>query len=116
MGWVTCSSWEKKQDVLDDWTHELESQGYKAHLRGNWAYVEKNGDPVDLIYILTNKTYGMWGYKDISVSCGPLCYSAPLWMVLKIHQIFKGNTYYQGWLEKYPKKESVLQKLKKEKL
>ena len=108
MGWTFDSKWKKKQEVLDDWKKDAESFGYTVHLSGNWAYVEKYGDPVDLIYVKTQKTDGEWGYKNISVTCGPLYYSAPLWMVLKVHSLFKSNNYYQGWLESYPKKANVL--------
>ena len=109
MGWLFNSSWETKQELLDHWKSDVESSGYKVLLRGNWAYVEKNNAPVDLIYVKTQKIDGEWGYKNISVTCGPYCYSAPLWMVLKVHSLFKSNKYYLDWLESYPKKESVLQ-------
>ena len=110
MGWLSDARWETKQEVLDDWKSDAESAGYTVHFRGNWAYVEKDGNPLDLIYVLAKKIDGEWGYKDISVSCGPSCYSAPLWMVLKVHSMFKSNNYYQGWLDKYPKKASVLRR------
>jgi len=108
MGWVCSSCWKSEQDVLDYWTNENATFGYTVHIEGNWAYVEKNGDPVDLIYIFTQKMNGEWGYKNISVTCGPFCYSAPLWMVLRIHPIFKNSIIYEGWLSQYPNKVIVL--------
>ena len=109
MGWLYSPDWKTKQELLYDWVSYLEAADYTVSMSGNWAYVEKNGDPVDLIYVKTEKCDGEWGYKDISVTLGPYCYSAPLWMVLKVHPIFKDNHYYQGWLEKYPKKNKVLE-------
>ena len=109
MGWLFNSRWETKQDVFDQWRSDYESAGYTVQFRGSWAYVEKDGNPQDLIYVKTQKIDGEWGYKDESVTCGPLCYSVPLWMVLKVHQMFKSNKYYLEWLENYPKKANVLQ-------
>ena len=112
MGWLFSSEWRSKQDLLDDWKRGLEDAGYTVSMSGNWCYAEKDGEPIDLVYVKTEKSGGEWGYKSMSVTCGPYCYSAPLWMVLKVHPIFRDNHYYQGWLEKYPKKNKVLESVR----
>jgi len=109
MGWDFCSDWKSKQDVIDDYGNMLRRSGYNVSIEGSWFYAEKDGKPADLIYLKTAKDHGEWGYKAISVSCGPLAYNAPLWMVQKVHALFEDDKYYQGWFEKYPKRKSVLQ-------
>jgi len=109
MGWYSCSDWNTKQDAIDDYADNLRRNGYSVQTEGNWVYAEENGKPVDLVYLITEKLDGEWGYKAISVSCGPVRYNAPLWMVQKIHPVFQNDKYYQGWLEKYPKRKTVLQ-------
>jgi hypothetical protein len=69
--------------------------------------VEKDGKPTNLIYLKTSKAGDEWGYKEISVTRGPLCYTAPLWMVQKVHPIFTDDEYYRGWLAKYAKRERI---------
>jgi len=109
MGWTFCRDWTSKQDVIDDYVNMAVRNGYTVQTQGNWIYAEEKGKPVDLIYLMTNKCDGEWGYKAISVSCGPVKYNAPLSFVIKIHQVFQNDEYYQGWLSKYQKRESVLQ-------
>jgi len=109
MGWTSCRDWNSKQDVIDEYANMVRRSGYTVQTEGNWIYVEKDGKPEDLIYLITDKLHGEWGYKPVSVSCGPVRYNAPLWMVQKVHPIFVDDKYYQGWLEKYPKRKSVLQ-------
>ena len=108
MGWLFNSRWKTKQDVLDDWKADVENAGYAVRMSGAWAYVEKDETPADLIYVLVRKDRGEWGYKDQSVTVGPYCYTAPLWMVLKVYPVFKNNEFFLGWLNKYPKKAKVL--------
>jgi hypothetical protein len=107
MGWTFCRDWLSKQDVIDEYADGASRSGYDVQTEGNWIYAEKDGVPVDLIYLKTAKNSGEWGYKAMSVTVGPLCYTAPLWMVKKVHPVFKNDEYYQGWLEKYPKRKSV---------
>jgi len=109
MGWTFCRDWESKQDVIDEYANMLLRSGYSAQTEGNWVYAEQDGKPADLIYLKTEKCYGEWGYKAISVTSGPLVYSAPLWMVKKVHPVFKNDVYYQGWLAKYPKRRIVIE-------
>jgi len=109
MGWTFCRDWTSKQDVIDDYAGMIARNGYSVQVQGNWIYAEENGKPADLIYLMTSKIEGEWGYKAVSVTCGPLKYNAPLWMVQKVHSVFQNNEYYQGWLAKYQKRESVLQ-------
>ena len=94
--------------MLDDWKRGVEDNGYTVYMRGNWFYAQKNGEPVDLIYIKTQKSGVEYGYKSMSVTCVPFCYSAPLWMVLKVHPLFCNDRGYKEWLESYPKKNNVL--------
>jgi len=91
MGWNCCSDWKSKQDVIDEYEDRLRKSGYNVRIEGSWFYVEKDGKPADLIYLLANKSYGEWGYKAISVSCGPSAYNAPLWMVQKVHQLLRAG-------------------------
>jgi len=109
MGWYWSANWKSKQDVIDHYADMARRDGYAVQTEGNWIYAEENGNPVDLVYLMTKKLDGEWGYKAVSVSYGPLRYNAPLWMVQKVHPVFAGNEYYQGWLAKYPKHKSVLQ-------
>jgi hypothetical protein len=109
MGWYSCKDWNTKQDVIDEYADILRRHGYSVDTEGNWVYAEENGKPADLVYLMTEKLDGEWGYKAISVSCGPLRYNAPLWMVQKVHPVFVNNKYYQGWLGKYSKRNIVLQ-------
>jgi hypothetical protein len=111
MGWTFCRDWHSKRDVLDHWKDENERTGYSVQMSGSWVYVEKDRKPVDLIFILTASDDGEWGYKEQSVTLGPLHYNAPLWMVLKVHSIFKDDQYYKGWLAKYPKRKSVYESI-----
>ena len=110
MGWTFDRDWKSRRDVLEAFKFEIEAMnaGVTVTIEGSWAYAERNGDPVDLFYLLVQKLDGEWGYKYISLSYGPLCYSAPLWMVLKVHGLLRKNEYYLGWLEKYPKRKTVL--------
>jgi len=109
MGWLSNPRWKSKQEVLDLIADDIRSAGYSVETDGNWLYAEKDGKPVDLIYCIVNKEGGEWGYKEVSVACGPYCYTAPLRLVLKVHPIFRNNEYYIGWLEKYPKRKAVYQ-------
>jgi len=115
MGWLFNPRWESKQEVLDLIADDIRCAGYSVQTEGNWLYAEKDGKPADLIYCIVNKVDGEWGHKEVSVTCGPYCYTAPLWMVLKVHQIFRNNEYYIGWLEKYPKRKAVYQSESNEK-
>jgi hypothetical protein len=109
MGWYWNTNWESKQDVIDHYADMARSDGYTVQIEGNWVYMERDGKPDDLVYLMTEKLDGEWGYKAVSVSCGPLRYNAPLWMVQKIHPVFVNNIFYKGWLAKYSKRKSVLQ-------
>ncbi|MDR2597285.1 MAG: hypothetical protein LBC76_08210 [Treponema sp.] len=109
MGWYWNTNWKSKQDVIDHFADMTRRDGYTVQTEGNWIYAEENGKPVDLVYLMTEKLDGVWGYKDVSVSSGPIRYNAPLWMVQKIHPIFENDKYYKGWLAKYQKRKSVLQ-------
>jgi len=114
MGWLYSSEWKTKEDLLYDWKSGVEAAGYTVSMSGNWAYAEdKDGKPVDLVYVMTKKDEGEWGYKDLSVTCCPYHYSAPLWMVIKVHPIFIESEYYRAWFEKYPKKNKVLESYRK---
>ena len=108
MGWPFGSKWKSKQDVLDHVKRDAERAGYLVEMSGSWLYATRDGKPVYLICVLTQKSDGDWGYKSISVSSGSGHYSAPLSMVLKVHAIFKNDEYYMGWLEKYPKIKQVI--------
>jgi len=109
MGWTSSSEWASRQEMLDDYAGQIRRTGYSVTMSGNWLYAEKHGNPADLVYVMAKKIDGEWGYKDISVSCGPLCYTAPLNFVLKVHGIFKDNEFYQGWLSKYPNRKQVFE-------
>ena len=115
MGWTFSSEWESKEDVLSHYESMIERAGYKVFTSGNWLYAEKDGKPVDLIYVITRKDGRSWGYKEISVSGGPGHYNAPLWMVLKVYCIFEKYEYFIDWLERYPMKNQVLSKLQEAK-
>jgi len=109
MGWNSNSDWNTKQDVIDEYANRVRRSGCTVQTEGNWVYVEKDGKPADLVYLITEKLDGEWGYKPVSVSCGSVRYNAPLWMVQKVHPFFVNDKYYQSWLAKYPKRKSVLQ-------
>jgi len=108
MGWYCHTDWKSRQDVIDYYADMARNDGYTVQTDGNWIYAEENGKPFDLVYLMTEKLDGVWGYKAVSVSSGPIKYNAPLWMVKKIHPFFVDDKYYQGWLEKYPKRKSVM--------
>ena len=109
MGWTSSSEWASRQETLDYYASQIRRIGYSVTVSGNWLYAEKDGKPVDLVYVMTKKIGGEWGYKDISVSCGPCCYSAPLWMVIRIYSMLKNDEWYKGWLSKYPKRKQVFE-------
>jgi hypothetical protein len=109
MGWTSCRDWNTKQDVIDEYADMIRRSGYSVSTEGNWVYADKDGNPADLIYLITKKLDGEWGYKPVSVTSGPLSYNAPLWMVKKVHQLFENDEYYKGWFAKYPKRKTVLE-------
>ncbi|GHV57821.1 hypothetical protein AGMMS49579_24250 [Spirochaetia bacterium] len=108
MGWLFSYSWRSSEDVLEYFKTMLEQSGYTVHREGHWVFAEGRGT-IDLVYVKTaSGGRNGWGYKDISVTCGPYVYNAPLWMVKKVHLAFKDNQYYQGWLSHYRQKAAVL--------
>jgi hypothetical protein len=108
MGWTFCYSWKSSEDVLEHYRAELEQAGYAVQREGRWFFAEGRGK-IDLIYVMTaSGGRDGWGYKDISVTSGPLVYNAPLWMVKKVHPAFKDREYYRGWLSHYRQKAAVI--------
>jgi hypothetical protein len=108
MGWLFIDSCRSSEDVLARYKTMLESSGYTVRREGHWFFIEDR-EEIDLVYVKTaSGGSGEWGYKDISVTCGPLVYNAPLWMVKKVHSVFKDNEYYQGWLNHYRQKAAVI--------
>jgi hypothetical protein len=110
MGYTSSTEWPTKQALIDDFVERAKANGYDVKVSGNWLYGEKDGKPVALSYLITRK-FGAyeWGYKEVPVADGPCYYNAPLWMVRKVHPVFKDGKYYQGWLEKYPYRDKVLE-------
>jgi hypothetical protein len=109
MGWIYSPGWKSRQDVRDHYEHLLAAEGCHARWSGCWVLLEKDGKAIDLTHVkIANSYHSGWGYKSASVAHGPYVFTAPPTFVKKVYPVFKGNEYFQSWLEKYPKRASVL--------
>jgi hypothetical protein len=113
MGWTYSKRWQTSRELLDWYTRLLEQEGYTVDRSGHWFMLEDPGRGLtDLVYVQTagNKRSG-YGYKDISVQCGPYVYNAPVKFVKRVYPALKDDEYFKGWFavwkEKHP--ESSIQ-------
>jgi len=111
MGWTGAPSWTTAEKAVSGFIYNNEASGYTVLRGGFWFLIEKDDQPVDLVYLLVEELDNQqWYYKDLSIGEGPYYFDAPLWMVQRAHPKFKDDRYYKEWLKSYPQAKQVAAK------
>lgn len=83
MGWTSCTSWNKKADVINELRRDLDSKYIrlddKSTTSGYWAAIENKETRQRYIFFALIEKKGRDFYmKDMDESAGPMYYDCPL--------------------------------------
>lgn len=83
MGWDSCSTWTKKEDVINDLLRQFSRSEWKVHAKksvkeGAWFVVENTSGAKFIYLALINKHGSEYAVKTMTEHSGPYHFSCPV--------------------------------------